>query len=510
MYGFSALHTRLSDPVALNILLYFLRLVKSIAKRVVSGYNNLIETIVRRKLTVGNLLVDSYFRSLKGKRVAVIGIGVSNRPLIRILLSYGIDVCACDRTDREALDQEVLELEKQGARLFVGEGYLDHVSADVVFRTPGLHPNNPGLCRMREEGAVITSEMEAFFDVCPCKIIGVTGSDGKTTTTTLIAEMLKQAGKTVWLGGNIGQPLLPMASDMKEDDYAVVELSSFQLMGMTQSPHIAVITNLAPNHLDVHASMEEYVQAKENLYLHQGENGRLVLNLDNEITASFAKQHRGQTLLFSRNSCPEHGVWLKDGVIYSDGKALLKQSSILLPGLHNVENYMAAIGAVRGLVSEEDICTVAEQFGGVEHRIELVRELDGVRYYNDSIASSPSRTIAGLHAFDQKVILIAGGYDKQIPFDGLGPEIVSHVKRLILCGATAEKIRASVEAADDYCPGKPDIQVVKTLEEAVFDARNNSVPGDVVTLSPACAAFDQFKNFMVRGKTFKEFVHKLT
>lgn len=459
---------------------------------------------------MSNPLVDSYFQTLRGKRVAVIGIGVSNRPLIKILLSYGISVSACDRTKREDLDPEVLELERMGTELHVGDTYLDHVSADVVFRTPGLHPNHPALCRMRDEGAVITSEMEAFFAVCPCRIIGVTGSDGKTTTTTLIAKMLEQAGKKVWLGGNIGQPLLPMASEMSKEDYAVVELSSFQLMGMKQSPHIAVITNLAPNHLDVHADMEEYVQAKENLYLHQGKEGRLVLNLDNEITASFASKHSGETLMFSRKDCPEQGVWMKDGVIFSDGKPVLKQSQILLPGLHNVENYMAAIGAVRGLVSEEDICAVAEQFGGVEHRIELVRELDGVRYYNDSIASSPSRTIAGLHAFEQKVILIAGGYDKQIPFDVLGPEIISHVKRLILCGATADKIRAAVEEAPGYQKGQPEIRVVSSLEEAVMDAKSNSHPGDVVTLSPACAAFDQFKNFMVRGQTYKKFVQTLS
>ncbi len=457
-----------------------------------------------------NPLVASYFQSLIGKRVAVIGIGVSNRPLIRMLLEYKVQVCACDRTKREDLEPEVLELERLGAELHVGEDYLENVSADVVFRTPGLHLNHPALCRMRSEGAQITSEMEAFFEVCPCRIIGVTGSDGKTTTTTLIAEMLKQSGKTVWLGGNIGQPLLPMASEMQSEDYAVVELSSFQLMGMTQSPQIAVITNLAPNHLDVHADMEEYVQAKENLYQHQKQGGRLVLNFDNEITASFAPKHSGETLLFSRKSCPEHGIWLKDGVIYSDGAPILQQSRILLPGLHNVENYMAAMGAVRGLVSDEDICAVAEKFGGVEHRIELVRQLNGVRYYNDSIASSPSRTIAGLHAFDQKVILIAGGYDKQIPFDVLGPEIVSHVKRLILCGATAEKIKAAVEAAPGYEKDRPEIQVVSSLEEAVLDANKNSQPGDVVTLSPACAAFDQFKNFMVRGQTYKKIVQTLS
>lgn len=456
-----------------------------------------------------NEMVDKYFQNLEGKKIAVLGIGVSNRPLIRMLLSYGLQVTACDRTERNQLDQDVLDLETAGAVLKVGSDYLEGLSADVVFRTPGMHPNVPALCRLRNQGAVITSEMEAFFSVCPCPIIAVTGSDGKTTTTTLIAEILKAAGKTVWIGGNIGNPLLPSAKDMKPDHLAVVELSSFQLMHMNQSPHIAVVTNLAPNHLDVHKDMEEYIEAKANIYLHQNSNDRLVLNLDNAITAAFADDAAASVAWFSRMQEPANGVWLRDDIIYRGNHPVLFRSDILLPGIHNVENYMAAICAVEGYASDEDIRQVARTFGGVEHRIELVRELNGVRYYNDSIASSPSRTIAGLHAFDQKVILIAGGYDKQIPFDVLGPEIVSHVKTLILCGATADKIRKAVESAPGYEENHPVIKTAACLREAVELARDLSDSGDVVTLSPACAAFDQFKNFMVRGRTFKELVHGL-
>lgn len=456
-----------------------------------------------------NRMVDQYFKDLEGKRIVVLGIGVSNRPLIRLLLSYGLHVTACDRTPREQLDAEVLELEAAGAVLKVGPDYLDGLSADIVFRTPGMHPNIPALCKLRDGGAWITSEMEAFFAVCPCKIIAVTGSDGKTTTTTLIAEMLKQAGKKVWIGGNIGNPLLASAAEMTETDISVVELSSFQLMHMNQSPHIAVVTNLAPNHLDVHKDMDEYIAAKENIYLHQKMGDCVVLNLDNDITASFAEKAISDVLFFSRKQKPDSGVWFRDGVICRGSVPVLKQEEILLPGLHNVENYMAAICAVEGIVSDDDIRAVAGRFGGVEHRIELVRQLDGVRYYNDSIASSPTRTIAGLHAFDQKVILIAGGYDKQIPFDVLGPEIVAHVKALILCGATADQIRNAVLNAAEYCEGKPVIRTVSNLAEAVETARSLSVSGDVITLSPACAAFDQFKNFMVRGAAFKEIVMAL-
>lgn len=456
-----------------------------------------------------NEMVKQYFEALRGKGVIVLGIGVSNRPLIRMLLSYGIDVTACDKTERENLDREVLELEQAGAKLHVGARYLEGLTGDVVFRTPGMHPNIPALQMLRQQGAVVTSEMEAFFAVCPCPILAVTGSDGKTTTTTLIAEILKHAGRTVWIGGNIGQPLLPLAEQMSADDLAVVELSSFQLMHMTQSAHVAVVTNLAPNHLDVHKDMAEYIEAKENVYRHQTAADKVVLNLDNAITASFAPKAKGSVSWFSRQQKPEHGAWFDGETVWFNGRAVMDRSDILLPGLHNVENYMAALCAVEEYASFEDVAAVARTFGGVEHRIELVRTLDGVRYYNDSIASSPSRTIAGLHAFDQKVILIAGGYDKQIPFDVLGPEVTAHVKRLILCGATAEKIRLAVTNAPDYTEGTPEIVTVGTLAEAVEDARAHAAAGDIVTLSPACAAFDQFKNFMVRGRTYKALVNSL-
>ena len=453
-----------------------------------------------------NHLVDQYFEGLAGKRIVVLGIGVSNRPLIRLMLSYGLHVTACDRTPREQLDAVVLDLEASGAVLKVGNDYLDDLTADVVFRTPGMHPNIPALCQLRDSGATITSEMEAFFSVCPCPIIAVTGSDGKTTTTTLIAEILKQAGRKVWIGGNIGQPLLPFAAEMDETDVAVVELSSFQLMHMKQSPQIAVVTNLTPNHLDVHKDMQEYIEAKENIYLHQKSCDRVVLNLDNEITASFAPKAAGAVSCFSKQRQPNHGVWFRDDVIMRGNVPVLKREDILIPGLHNVENYMAAICAVEGLVSDEDIVTVAKTFGGVEHRIELVRNLDGVRYYNDSIASSPTRTIAGLHAFDQKIILIAGGYDKHLSFDELGTEICNHVKALVLCGATAEKIRKAVVEAAPACGEIPIIETTTSLEAAVAAARSLSAAGDIITLSPACASFDQFKNFMVRGKAYKEIV----
>ncbi len=446
---------------------------------------------------------ETYFTSIKDRKIAVLGLGVSNRPLVRLLLEFGCDVTGCDKTPRENLDAEVLELEAAGCKLSLGDGYLEDLHADLVFRTPGMHPGNPALEALRAKGAEVTSEMEVFFEVCPCTILAVTGSDGKTTTTTLISEMLKAAGKTVWLGGNIGTPLLPLVRQMKCDDCAVVELSSFQLMDMRRSPHVAVITNLAPNHLDVHKDMAEYVEAKMNIYRFQNENDILIVNADNAITAPLTGP--GATKAFSRQGKAAH-VRLEKGWITRNGEKVLEKTDILLPGEHNVENYMTAIAAVEGLVPDEIIRTVAKTFGGVEHRIELVRIKDGVRFYNDSIASSPSRTIAGLKSFPEKVILIAGGYDKHIPYDVLGPEICAHVKKLFLGGATGPLIRAAVE----NCGGEqPEITDCGHFEAAVRAAAAAAQPGDVVLMSPASAAFDQFKNFMARGELYKKLVREL-
>ena len=457
------------------------------------------------------MTLRDYIESLRHKTVAVIGIGVSNTPLLELLLAEGIRVTACDKRSREQMGEQAEHLEQLGCELHLGADYLKDLDADVIFRTPGLRPDVPEIAACVDRGAVLTSEMEVFFEVCPCTIIAVTGSDGKTTTTTIIAELLKAAGKRVWVGGNIGHPLLCEADGMLATDYAVLELSSFQLMTMKHSPHIAVVTNLAPNHLDVHRDMAEYVAAKENIFRHQSGEDVAVFNADNDITAEQSRRAPGRARLFSRQGEVADGVFLRgeDIVCRSGGheRVVMTTGDIKIPGVHNVENYMAAIAAVDGLVPDVVIRDFAREFGGVEHRIELVRTYRGVRYYNDSIASSPSRTIAGLRSFREKVILIAGGYDKHIPFDVLGPEIVEHVKLLVLCGATADKIRAAVENAPGYEPGKPEILDVTPFTAAVEAARDQAQPGDVVTLSPACAAFDQFKNFAERGKFFKSIVN---
>ena len=452
------------------------------------------------------MTLQEYLRSLAGKSVAVIGIGVSNRPLLRLLLEAGIRVTACDRKDRVALGPLVEELEEAGCALKLGPDYLSGLEQDVIFRTPGLHPRYLEAARAGE--SVITSEMEVFFQVCPCPIIAVTGSDGKTTTTTIIARLLEAAGHSVHLGGNIGRPLLSEADSIGSEDWAVVELSSFQLLTMGQSPHIAVVTNLSPNHLDVHTDMDEYIRAKAAVLAHQGPGDVAVCNYDNEITKNLSGTTDAKQIYFTRKSTQERGCFLwEDAIWYRDEvgeRPVLPLEDILLPGVHNVENYMAAICAVQGLVPDEVIREVARTFGGVEHRIELVRQRRGVLWYNDSIASSPSRTIAGLCAFPERVILIAGGKDKGVSYAPLGPVVNAHVKLLILCGATAGAIRQAVEQAENF--SGLEVLEVPDYPEAVALAAERAVPGDVVILSPASTSFDRFRNFEERGRVFKELV----
>ena len=457
---------------------------------------------------------EQFFSCLKGKRVDFLGIGVSHADTIKLFARKGIVVTARDRRDAGAFAGIAEELAELGVALRLGSDYLHDLDADVLFRTPGMNFNTPELMEYRRKGGVVTSEMEVFFDLCPCPIIAVTGSDGKTTTTTLIAEMLQAEGKTVHLGGNIGRALLPEIFSITPQDFAVVELSSFQLISMRRSPHIAVVTNVTPNHLDVHGTMEEYIAAKENILRHQNAFSCAVLGADNATSAGMSKHVRGKIKAFSLQQEQQNGAWLgKDGRIYTacNGAArpLFASADIRLPGIHNVANYLAAICAVDGIAGDEAMHTVAKNFGGVEHRIEFVREKDGVKWYNDSIATSPTRTIAGLRSFERKMIVIAGGYDKKIPFEPLAPEITKHVRLLILTGTTAEKIETAVRGHSSFVPGQPEIVRADSLAQAVQMANQMAQPGDIVSLSPACASFDAYPNFEARGRHFKELVNAL-
>ncbi len=453
---------------------------------------------------------EQFFEYISGKTVTFCGIGRSHMPLMKIFQEKGAVVSARDKRTLEELGENGETLQKLGVKLILGENYLQDLREDIIFRTPGMRYHLPQLEAARKQGSVVTSEMEVFFELCPCKIYAVTGSDGKTTTTSIIAELLKAQGKTVHLGGNIGRPLLPEIESIQPGDRAVVELSSFQLISMGESPDVAVVTNLSPNHLDVHKDMQEYIDAKKNIFLHQNAFSRTVLNAGNEITASFAAQVRGDCWMFRRGSSVERGVWCDGEQIYVHQEPLMPLSQIKIPGWHNVENYMAAIAAVWGDVSPEVIRQVAATFNGVEHRAEFVREFNGVKYYNDSIATSPTRVISGtLSLFPQKILMIAGGYDKHIPFEPMGPVVCEKVKTLILLGATAQKIEDAVKAADNYQEGAPEILRVETMEQAVAMAAAHAQPGDIVSLSPASAAFDLYPNFEVRGRHYKELVNGL-
>lgn len=458
---------------------------------------------------------EKFFNKIKDKKIAFIGMGVTNNDVIKLFLKKGIDVTVCDCKDRDSAGGIVSELEAAGARFSLGGKYLEPIyESDIVFRAPGVYWNIPELKKARDMGVTVTSEMEVFFDLCPCKLYAITGTDGKTTTTTITAETLARSGKTVHKGGNIGRALLPIIEEINENDAAVVELSSFQLISMRRSPDSAAITNIYPDHLNVHRSMEEYIGAKLNILLHQNAFSRAVLNMDNADTDRLAEYVRGDLYKFSRTQMPKRGSFLNsDGwLCFTDGKSIEKivhKDEIKIPGLHNVENYLTAISLLHGDVSNEAFAETAREFGGVEHRIEFVRELDGVKYYNDSIATSPVSVIAGLNSFGRRIIVIAGGSDKKLDYSQLAEPINTYVKTLVLLGETADSIEAAVKAYPHYSTDKCRIVRVKTMEEAVNAAQKSAKNGDVVTLSPASASFDLYKNFEERGQHYKDIVNSL-
>ncbi len=456
---------------------------------------------------------SDYIDYLRDKRIGVIGFGVSNQPLVRVLLQNGCDVTVCDRRERAQLGAAGDEAAAQGAKFALGADYLEHLDFDVIFRTPGVLPIVPQLRRAAQNGAILTSEMEAFCNLCPCRILAITGSDGKTTTSTITAELLRAQGYTVHLGGNIGTPLFDRIADIRPDDFAVLELSSFQLHSMHCAPDVAIITNISPNHLDVHPDFEDYVSAKCSIYRGQRPDGVLVLNAKDAHTPRFAAEAPGSVRYFSSIGPVENGVYCSDGVIYRahGGKAekLIDVSDIRIPGAHNVENYMAAFAATDGLVGQAACVQVARSFAGVPHRMERIRELNGITFINDSIASSPTRTIAGLHALPKPPVIILGGHDKHIPFDELGDEVCLHAKAAIVVGETAQRIAAAIRGSKFYDPGKLPLVEAPDFRAAVETAYRLAQPGDTVTLSPACSSFDLFKNFAERGDTFRAIVEGL-
>ena len=460
--------------------------------------------------------LEQFKAEIVTKKVAVLGIGISNTPLIKYLCGLGVKVTAFDQAEIQSLKPAMKLLAGCDVKYCLGKDYLNSLHGfDVIFKTPKVRFDIPELLREAEAGAEITSEMEVFCKLCPARIFAVTGSDGKTTTTTLIYRLLSHQGYKCWLGGNIGTPLLDRIDEIGGNDMVVLELSSFQLHTMRNRLHTAVVTNVSPNHLDVHKSMEEYTEAKKNIFLYQTQGDTLIINYDNPATRSFAEEAPGKTVFFSRKSTLQEGVCLSCGwLIYRTADKeiqLVKADEILLPGVHNIENYMAAAAAAIDFVSPEAVREIALTFRGVEHRNEFVRELNGVSFYNDSIGSSPTRTIASVNSFRDRVILIAGGYDKHIPYDVLGETLVERVKCLVLIGQTAGQIE---KALTDECHKRgseittPVIHC-ESLEEAVKRAYQSSAQDDIIILSPASASFDMFSNFEERGLAFKKIVNNL-
>ena len=445
-----------------------------------------------------------------GKKIGIVGMGVSNLPILNLFYENGAILSAYDKRSKEKIDEKTYsDIEKKCKKVFLGEDYLSHLSGqDILVISPGIRPDTPEIVAEQEKGVVITSEVKLFFDACNCKIIGITGSDGKTTTTTLIHEMLKAGGISSFIGGNIGTPLISLLENAYADDIIVAELSSFQLFNLDKSPDVAIITNITPNHLDWHKSMDEYVDSKKNIFAHQTEDNKLIINAENEITNSFESVSKGDVIKFSYNK-KSNGAHLRGDKIYYGDTFIMDKSDIILPGEHNVENYLTAISAVYGIVDEFAIRKVAMNFTGVAHRLEFVRNIDGVKYYNDSIASTPTRTTAGLKSYSEKVILIAGGYDKKIPFDGFGKVIKEHVKSIVLVGATSQKLKREIESAYSEYEDVLPIVMANDFEFAVKSAAAMAREGDIVLLSPACASFDLFKNFEERGNKFKEIVNSL-
>jgi len=452
---------------------------------------------------------------IRGKKVAIIGLGVSNIPLIDYFYGLGAKVSVFDKRPIEKLEADIIEkINKYGFTLYTGEDNLKNLQGfSIIFRSPSCRPDTPEIVAEVQKGAVLTSEIEMVMQTCPGTIIGITGSDGKTTTTNLIYQILKENGYHCYLGGNLGTPLFTRVKEMLPEDFVILELSSFQLMDMQVSPHIAVITNISPNHLDIHKSYEEYIDAKKNIFKYQNENDILVINYDNEITREFQKEAKGKVIYFSKTQKLADGVIYDNGVIKSCNdnvrRHILNVKDVLLRGVHNYENICTAIAATSSLVEPEVQISAIKKFQGVEHRLEFVREINGVKWYNDSIGSSPSRTIAGLNAFDERIVLIAGGYDKHLDYTPIAKPIVENVSNLILMGATAPKIEEAVRKELENQKKQIPIYHCSNLKEAVNKAYEVASVQDIVLFSPASASFDMFKNFEDRGNQFKELVKEL-
>ncbi|MCI8310305.1 MAG: UDP-N-acetylmuramoyl-L-alanine--D-glutamate ligase [Clostridia bacterium] len=463
-----------------------------------------------------NTKLEEFNNYLDGRRVAIIGLGVSNIPLIEYMHEVGAETVVFDKRELDKIDHEIInKVICYDMEYSLGNNYLDKlVGFDIIFRSPSCLPTTPELKLEASRGAIITTEIEMFMELCPGTIFGVTGSDGKTTTTSLIYEILKAKGYNTYLGGNIGCPLFTKVKEIKPEDMVVLELSSFQLMNMKISPKVAIVTNITPNHLNIHEDMEEYIEAKKCIINSQNKESLVVLNYDNDITRDFAKDALGEVVFFSHNTKISKGYMVdQNSIKFCNGDFrthILETKNMQIKGIHNYMNAACSIAATKDYVDLETAVEAICNFKGVEHRLELVKQTkDRIKWYNDSASSSPTRTIVGLNSFPTKnVILIAGGYDKNLEYEPIAKPIVNSCKSIILIGQTADKIEKVIRKEIKNGIKEVNIYRCETLEETVLLANKIATKGDAVLFSPASASFDMFKNFDDRGKQFKALVQK--
>jgi UDP-N-acetylmuramoylalanine--D-glutamate ligase len=463
--------------------------------------------------------------ALADKRVVVLGLARQGTALARFLVQVGAEVTVSDMQDEAALADQLAELEGLPVRYVLGKHPLSLLDrADLLCLSGGVPVDIPPVERARRRSIPLSNDAQIFLERCPAPVIGVTGSAGKTTTTALVGEMCRAGGFRTWVGGNIGNPLIADLDKIKPEDRVVMELSSFQLELMTASPHVAAVLNITPNHLDRHKTMEAYVAAKRNIVAHQGPEDFALLSYDDANARALALDTAAHLLWFSGGTEVEEGAFRifreKDETngeltlrLAGDDHMICRASEVQLLGRHNLLNVLAAsaLAGVAG-VSVEAMRQVATTFSGVEHRLELVRELGAVRWYDDSIATAPERTLAALRSFKEPIVLLAGGRDKELPWDEFAHEAVRRVRHMVTFGEAGPMIARVVErkaGERGQEGGLEGITQVDTLEEAVETAARLARPGDVVLLSPGGTSFDAFRDFAERGARFKELVQQL-
>jgi UDP-N-acetylmuramoylalanine--D-glutamate ligase len=449
-----------------------------------------------------------------GKNSAVVGLGLEGLSSAKYLAEHGALVSARDQmTEKELPNEEIKELKRLGVEIELGKNYLEGLEKfDWIVRTPFIRPDLPEFVKAVESGVRLTSQTRIFFELCPANIVGVTGTKGKGTTSTLIKLMLEKAGKRAFLGGNIGEPPLSFLDETKVGDWVVLELSSFQLIDLEISPKIGVVLMTTSEHLDWHTDTSEYHQAKYNLVKFQTPTDFAVINSDYPVSRSFAKETKAKKVWFSLSEESDPGVFLKEGKLWRwfHGKyeEIIQAKDVRIPGRHNLENAAAAAAAVSILgVSTTVIRQTLEEFPGLEHRLELVREWKGKAFYNDTFSTTPETAIAAVRAFEQPMTIILGGSSKNSDFTELGQELVKNknLVNIVLIGQTANEIEKTIKKA-----GKPAAKMLHasgTFREIVKLATQITPKGGIVLLSPACASFDMFKNYKERGKQFKEIVN---